>query len=130
MDAENIDFAGQNPLTVAVQIADAATTLLASSGILTEYGPAEVGISPDGAQFKGIFIRNLARLAAHIGAPANAGYVSFIQQNAHSVLLSDRNCMNQFGYRWQGNFDQADAVRQISALEALNAAMRMGVTSP
>jgi predicted alpha-1,6-mannanase (GH76 family) len=130
MDAEQVDFAGQNPLTLAAAIADAATTRLAQNGILTEYGPAEVGISPDGAQFKGIFLRNLAQLAAQMGAPANAGYVSFIQQNAHSVLLSDRNAMNQFGYRWQGPFDQADAVRQISALEALNAAMRVGVTSP
>jgi len=130
MDAENIDFAGQSPLTVAAQIADAATTRLAQDGILTEYGPAEVGISPDGAQFKGIFLRNLAYLAAHMGAPGNAGYVSFIEQNSHSVLAGNRNVTNQFGYRWQGPFDQADAVRQISALEALNAAMRVGITSP
>jgi len=130
MDAEQIDFAGSDPLTVAVQIADAATTRLAQDGILTEFGAAEVGTSADGPLFKGIFMRNLAHLAVHMGAPANAGYVSFIQQNAHSLLLGNRNSMNQFGYRWQGPFDQADAVRQISALEAINAAMRVGVTSP
>jgi len=130
MAAANIDFAGQNPLTLAVQIANAATARLAQNGILTEYGSVEVGISPDGAQFKGIFMRNLAHLAAQVGAPGNASYLSFIQRNSHSVLLSSRNSMNQFGFRWQGPFDQADAVRQISALEALNAAMRVGVTSP
>jgi predicted alpha-1,6-mannanase (GH76 family) len=130
MAAENIDLARQNALTVATQIANAATSRLAQNGVLTEFGAAEVGISPDGAQFKGIFMRNLAYLAARVGAPGNNSYVNFIERNSHSVLLNSRNSMNQFGFRWQGPFDQADAVRQISALEALNAAMRVGVTTP
>jgi len=56
--------------------------------------------------------------------------VSYIRRNADSVVASDCNDRSQFGYRWQGPFDEADAVRQTSALEALNAALRAGWRTP
>jgi hypothetical protein len=74
-------------------------------------------------------MRNLGYLAAHVGPPENASYVAFIRRNADSLLASNRNCIAQFGYRWQGPFDGADSVRQSSALEAVNAALRAGITS-
>jgi len=125
MDACDISLAGNEPLPLATQIADAAISRLSSDGILTEYGP-DYGQGYDLPQFKGIFMRNLAQLAERIGPPGNASYVSFIQRNAEAIVASDRNDRYQFGYRWQGPFDQADAVRQTSALEALNAALRAG----
>jgi predicted alpha-1,6-mannanase (GH76 family) len=125
LDACGLAIAGHEPLPVATQIADAAIARLSSDGILTEYGP-DFGQDYDLPQFKGIFMRNLARLAECVGPGGNAGYVSYIRRNADSVVASDCNDRSQFGYRWQGPFDEADAVRQTSALEALNAALRAG----
>jgi predicted alpha-1,6-mannanase (GH76 family) len=126
-----MDIAGHHPLAIARQIADAvlASPVLVKDGILTELGGPGAGTSNDLPQFKGIFMRNLGYLAAHIGPPGNASYVAFIHSNAGSLLASNRNSINQFGYRWQGPFDGPDAVRQASALEALNAAMRVGTES-
>ena len=36
---------------------------------------------------------------------------------------NNRNASNQFGSHWTGPFDQADAGRQSSALDGLNAAI-------
>jgi predicted alpha-1,6-mannanase (GH76 family) len=129
--AAAMDIAGQEPLGIARQIADAvlASPVLVQDGTLTEFGTPGPGSSTDLPQFKGIFMRNLGYLAAHVGPPGNAGYVAFIHHNARCLLASNRNSVNQFGYRWQGPFDGPDAIRQASALEALNAALRTGMTS-
>jgi predicted alpha-1,6-mannanase (GH76 family) len=124
MSTCGISLAGHEPLPIATRIADAASSRLARDGILTEYG-AGYPAGSDLPQFKGIFMRNLAHLAARLGPPGNAPYVDFIRRNAGSVVSSNSNASNQFGYRWQGPFDEADAVRQTSALEALNAALRV-----
>jgi len=131
MAAAGMDFAGHEPLAIAGQIAEAvlASPVLARDGILTEFGGPGAGASNDLPQFKGIFMRNLSYLATHIGPPGNAAYVAFLHRNATAMLASNRNSINQFGYRWQGPFDGPDAVRQSSALEALNAAMRAGITT-
>jgi predicted alpha-1,6-mannanase (GH76 family) len=131
MAAAAMDIAGHEPLSIARQIADAvlASPALVKDGVLTEFGAPGAGSSTDLPQFKGIFMRNLSYLAAHVGHPANAGYIAFIHRNASSLLASNRNSINQFGYRWQGPFDGPDAIRQASALDALNAAMRMGIKS-
>jgi predicted alpha-1,6-mannanase (GH76 family) len=129
MAASGLDFAGHEPIGVATRIADAALRYLTEDGVLTEFGNQEAGRSPDLPQFKGIFMRNLGLLAAHIGPGGNATYVDFIRHNATAVLTSGRNSANQFGYRWQGPFDKADSTRQTSAIEALNAALRVGITS-
>jgi predicted alpha-1,6-mannanase (GH76 family) len=73
----------------------------------------------DGSQFKGIFVRNLHDFVRHSGRPA---YRDFILANAESIWQNGRNSRNQFGMRWTGPFDTADASRQSSALDALVAA--------
>lgn len=129
MATAGIDIAGHDPVPVARQIADAvlASPVLVQDGVLTEFGSPDAGASTDLPQFKGILMRNLGYLAAHVGPPGNASYVAFIRRNAGSVLASNRNCITQFGYRWQGPFDGPDSVRQSSGLEAVNAALRAGV---
>jgi hypothetical protein len=78
----------------------------------------------DGSQFKGVFMRNLFDFYRHSGRPA---YRDFVLRNARSIWGNSRNAKNQFGVRWTGPFDIADASRQSSALDVLNAAA--GLTS-
>jgi len=100
-------------------IADAAlSTLTNPPGILAE--PSEPsGCDGDQTQFKGIFVRYLHQFWQHSGRPA---YRAFILANADSVLENARNPAGQFGLRWAGPFDRADASRQTSAIEVLTAA--------
>ncbi|HSR84015.1 MAG TPA: glycoside hydrolase family 76 protein [Streptosporangiaceae bacterium] len=92
-------------------------------GILIEPGEADmVGRAGDGSQFKGIFARYLYDLYLHSRRPA---YRDFLLRNADSIWDNSRNPRNQFGLRWTGPFDIADASRQSSALEALNAALAL-----
>jgi predicted alpha-1,6-mannanase (GH76 family) len=100
-------------------IADAALrSLVSPRGILAE--PCEPsGCDGDQTQFKGIFIRYLHQFSRHSGKPA---YRAFILANAESVMLNAGNPAGEFGLRWDGPFDQADASRQTSAVEALIAA--------
>jgi predicted alpha-1,6-mannanase (GH76 family) len=100
-------------------IADATlSTLTDSRGILAE--PCEpAGCDGDQTQFKGIFVRYLHDFYRRSGKPA---YRAFILANADSVWEHARNSADQFGLRWAGPFDTADASRQTSAVEALTAA--------
>jgi predicted alpha-1,6-mannanase (GH76 family) len=102
-------------------IADAALSGLSGArGILTE--PCELspaGCNGDQTQFKGIFARYLHDFYLRSGKPA---YREFLLANADSVWENARNSDDQFGLRWGGPFDQADASRQSSALEVLTAA--------
>jgi predicted alpha-1,6-mannanase (GH76 family) len=111
------------------RIADAALRVLTTpgsadySGILIE--PGEAGMSGrrgDGSQFKGVFARYLCDFYQHSGRSA---YRDFIISNARSVWDNSRNAKNQFGVSWAGPFDSADASRQSSALDVLNAAVRL-----
>jgi predicted alpha-1,6-mannanase (GH76 family) len=91
-------------------------------GVLVEPGEVQMAQdrrSGDGSQFKGIFVRNLYDFSRHRPRPE---YQDFIVRNAQSVWANSRNAQNQFGVRWTGPFDTADASRQSSALEALTAA--------
>lgn len=108
-------------------IADAALGSLttpapgARHGILVE--PDEHGTARsdrDRPQFKGIFVRNLYDLYLRSPRPA---YSEFIRDNARAIWAGDRNSSNQFGLHWAGPFDHADAGRQSSALDVLNAAV-------
>jgi predicted alpha-1,6-mannanase (GH76 family) len=102
-------------------IADAALRgLTDADGILTE--PCELtadGCDGDATQFKGIFVRYLRDLHARSG---ERRYRDFLLANADSVWDRARNSGDQFGLRWAGPFDRADASRQSSALEVLTAA--------
>jgi predicted alpha-1,6-mannanase (GH76 family) len=97
------------------------TKLWASApGVLVE--PCELsgtGCNGDQAQFKGIFVRYLYDFWLRSRQPA---YRTFILGNARSLWENDQNADHQFGLRWTGPFDQADAARQSSALDALSAA--------
>lgn len=53
-------------------------------------------------------------------------YKDFIIQNANSIWSHSRNSANQFGLDWAGPFDSADAARQSSAMDAINAAIGVG----
>ncbi len=114
-------------LTTAEAIADAAIhTLVNARGILRE--PCEdVDCDGNGTQFKGIFMRNLSYLYETDHNPA---YQQFIIKNAKAIWQRDRNVANQFGLRWDGPFDRADASRQSSALDALNAAIPFSGSVP
>jgi predicted alpha-1,6-mannanase (GH76 family) len=111
------------------RIADAVLSELttpdsaAQPGILVEPGEAEMaGRRGDGSQFKGVCARYLCDFYRHSGRPA---YRDFIIRNARSVWDHSRNGKNQFGVCWAGPFDAADASRQSSALDVLNAAARL-----
>jgi predicted alpha-1,6-mannanase (GH76 family) len=108
-------------------IADAALrTLTDPPGILAE--PCEPsGCNGDQTQFKGIFMRYLHDFFLHSGRPA---YRAFILANADSVWDNARNAAGQFGLRWGGPFDRADASRQSSALEVLTAAAALTAQPP
>jgi predicted alpha-1,6-mannanase (GH76 family) len=106
-------------LATAHRIAGAAiTTVVHPNGILRE--PCEpTNCGADGPQFKGIFMRNLSYL--HSREP-RARYAAFIRLNAKSIWHSNRTPADQLGLIWTGPFDSADAARQSSAQDALNAA--------
>ena len=108
-------------------IADATLARLASPaadvpGILAEPSEATAAPKGDHTQFKGIFVRYLCDFCRPSPRPA---YRSFILANARSIWDNARNADNQFGFRWGGPFDRADASRQSSALDALNAAVAL-----
>ena len=102
-------------------IADAALAgLTDADGILTE--PCELtadGCDGDATQFKGIFARYLHEFYQRSGKRA---YRGFLLANADAVWDNARNIDDQFGLRWGGPFDRADASRQSSALDVLTAA--------
>jgi predicted alpha-1,6-mannanase (GH76 family) len=105
-------------LALAEAIAKAAMAKLTVRGILTE----SVVSGNDAPQFKGIFVRNLAKL--YKAAP-DAQNKAFIDTNAGSIWANDRGPSHEFGAMWQGPVDSSDAIRQSSALDALIAAMEV-----
>ncbi len=105
-------------------------------GILHEYndcdagggGPVASGAAPGigTTVFKGIFVRNLARLHAQTRKP---GYGQFILANARSALSHmDENY--QFGCNWAAPADTADFVRQTAGLDLVSAALLVTKTDP
>jgi predicted alpha-1,6-mannanase (GH76 family) len=109
-------------ITTAHEIANAAIkTLVDANGVLTEV-TVKGDPGSDLPQFKGVFIRNLGYLFSFDRQP---NYMSFIQNSAQSLVQKNRSFTNQFGYFWSGPVDKMDPARQTSALDALNAAMRV-----
>jgi predicted alpha-1,6-mannanase (GH76 family) len=104
-------------LKTANAIAKSAIRNLSSKGILRE--PCEPNCGEDGAQFKGIFIRNLSSLYQ---ATRDPEYKRFILQNAEAIWSGSRNDQNHFGLSWGDGVDVADASRQSAAIDVLNAA--------
>ena len=71
------------------------------------------------AQFKGIFVRNLARLYLKTRNPI---FAKFIHANARSAV-SNMNEHCQFGCNWAAAADEPDFLRQAAGIDLLNAAL-------
>jgi predicted alpha-1,6-mannanase (GH76 family) len=90
-----------------------------------EFGPASnelPGGAPPGAgsaQFKGIFVRNLAALCLKT---RNARFADFILANARSAI-GNMNERHQFGGNWAARPGAPDFIRQTAGLDLLNAAL-------
>jgi hypothetical protein len=94
------------------------TKLVDAHGVLHE--PCEPSCGGDGPQFKGVLMRHLSALQSKT---ADAELRVFLANNADWIWNASRNAQNQIGLSWSGPFDSADAARQSSALDALNAAI-------
>lgn len=101
----------------------AISHLTDSNNILHE--SCEPTCGADGAEFKGIFVRNLAILDS---ALPNAKYKTFLDTNAQSIWNSDRSSSNQFGDVWSGPYNSSNASAQISGIDCFLAADK--VSSP
>ncbi|HEY3469656.1 MAG TPA: glycosyl hydrolase, partial [Amycolatopsis sp.] len=108
-------------LTRARTLANASTTSTALNpgGILRDPGETAGGGGLDGPSFKGVYVRDLAALNA---ALSDHPYTGYLQRQANSAYANDRNSAEAYGLMWAGPFDQADAARQQSALDLMNAA--------
>ncbi|KAK6065558.1 glycosyl hydrolase [Seiridium cupressi] len=105
-------------LVEAQTIATAAINALSVNGTL--YEGCEPNCGSDGAQFKGIFMRNLKYLQE---VAPKASYKAYIMQNADSIWANDRDNQTHLGVAWTGPYATASAGTQSSALDALLAAM-------
>jgi predicted alpha-1,6-mannanase (GH76 family) len=104
-------------LDEASAIAHATMMLMAGpNGILKE-APCGGDIC---VQFKGVFMRNLARLYKARPLPE---FLAYMRRQSDQLWYWDRNDQNQFGNAWHLPFDKATASRQSSALDALMAAV-------
>jgi hypothetical protein len=110
-------------LTTARTLADAAmsSSQLTSNGVLTESCDVGSATCDDNAkQFKGIFMRHFADLAAATGSTT---YKAYIQKQSDTLWAQDRTSLNALGERWAGTSpNQTDWRTQASALGALTAA--------
>lgn len=108
-------------LDAARRLADAGivSPVLVDNGVLTESCDVGQNTCDDNQkQFKGIFSRYLADLAAETGEPA---YQAFATQQADSIWTNDRDPLNRIGQRWAGGTpNQVDWRTQASGLAALD----------
>ena len=87
-------------LADAAAMAAAAIKALSVNGILREVCDGDPqGCGADGAQFKGIFVRNLGYLQR--AAPQDA-FRDFLRANADSVWAKARSADNKLGLSWAG----------------------------
>ncbi|KAI7298883.1 hypothetical protein KC315_g17847, partial [Hortaea werneckii] len=107
------------------------TSLLDSEGILTEtaFLPTHPDLDLVSAQFKGIFVRNLALLYS---VRPREGYQDFLRRNARSIWERDRIPEGEneglLGAAWQGPGDASvSSAAQGSGLDCLVAAVGVGV---
>jgi predicted alpha-1,6-mannanase (GH76 family) len=82
-------------------------------------GPPAAPPGVDSTQFKGIFMRHLARLYLTTSKPS---YRQFILTNARSAL-SHLNDRRQFGCNWAAAVDAPDFIRQTAGLDLITAAL-------
>jgi len=106
-------------LATARRIGDAMTTsgYLSPNGILREPNEPDA-CSGDGVSFKGAAIRGLGVLNAATGGAYNA----YLQRNADSAYVNDRDSLDAYGSHWAGPFRGTNHSCQHSALDLMNAA--------
>jgi predicted alpha-1,6-mannanase (GH76 family) len=107
-------------MTDARAVADAATTssTLNTNGILREPCEAAVTCNGDQTSFKGIFVRDLAKLNALVsGNPYNA----YLARQRGAAYAGDQTPLSMYGLNWVGPVDATDAARQQSGVDLLNA---------
>ncbi len=103
-------------IPTAVKLADATlSALVTADGILSEPCPGRDTCNLDQTQFKGIFARNLGRLArapALAGTPTRRRYCAFLQRNADSVVAKATLPSGKIGGFWQGPVADKDSTKQ------------------
>lgn len=105
-------------LARAQTIAAAAIAKLTDKeGIL--HDTCEPRCGADGVQFKGIFARNLGVLQA---ADPQARFAEFLKRNAESIWRNQDE-KHQFGVVWSAPSEPRNAATQVSAIDALLAAV-------
>jgi predicted alpha-1,6-mannanase (GH76 family) len=111
-------LSGEKPLLDRAQsIALAAITQLTDGdGIL--HDTCEPKCGADGAQFKGIFARNLGVLNAAAPSPR---FRAFLETNAERICRI-QTPDHRFGVLWSAPSDEVNAATQVSALDVILAA--------
>ncbi|KAF2771301.1 Six-hairpin glycosidase [Teratosphaeria nubilosa] len=106
-------------LSTATSIANSALEhMVDANGILTDW--ADYPSSDDtAAQFKGVFVRNLAKLQT---VANNNAYVDFLTKNANFIWEHNINPQGQLGADWQGPAKYISAPSHSSAMDCLVAA--------
>lgn len=111
----------------AQAIADATfAKLVDDQGVLREPCEPSCG-GTDAPTFKGVFMRNLGVLYAAHPAPQNA---AFLAVNADWIGNAAHTNVWNVGLSWSQAPDAADAARQASGLDALNAAIALSAPQP
>ncbi|KAF2818677.1 Six-hairpin glycosidase, partial [Ophiobolus disseminans] len=107
-------------IPLAIRTAHAALDALSDERGIIHDECEEDDCGPDGAQFKGIFMRNLVTL--HRMAP-DEGFSDVIRRNAESIWQNDRTLDQEgrmvFSVNWAEYIGKANASTQGSAMDAL-----------
>lgn len=105
-------------LDTANDIAEAAIAHLSKDGVLFE--GCEPNCGADGAQFKGVFMRNLKYLHR---ARASEPVRNFLMANADAIWARDRSEANELGITWNGPYVDTNAGAHSSAMDVLVGAL-------
>ncbi|MCW2503895.1 MAG: glycosyl hydrolase, family 76 [Actinomycetia bacterium] len=110
-------------LTTARQLANTSTTsgYIHSGGILRDWCEPDgcAGNPGDSPSFKGPYVRGVGTLNRLL---TDHPYTAYLDKQADTAYAKSRTSLSHYGLSWAGPFDTADAARQHSALDLMNAA--------